>query len=90
MFDNMLQLIRLSVYFKGILNTDNDNFHIKLMISAAHMLARGLVGMFPRKFLKKKCNLVRFDVSLHTILGPPRQVPLHAIYGPTQVRFLAS
>ena len=35
-------------------------------------------------------NLVRFDVSLHTILGPPRQVPLHAICGPTQVRFLAS
>ena len=25
-----------------------------------------------RKFLKKKCNLVRFDVSLHTILGPPQ------------------
>ena len=89
MFDNMLQLIRFSVYFKGILNTDNGYFHIKLMISAAHMLG-GSWACSLRKFLKKKCNLVRFDVSLHTILGPPRQVPLHAICGPTQVRFLAS
>ena len=85
MFDNMLQLIRFSVYFKGILNTDNGYFHIKNNdISGTH--ARGLVGMFPQKFLK---NLVCFDVSLHTILGPPRQVPSHAICGPTQVRFLA-
>ena len=91
MFDNMLQLIRFSVYFKGILNTDNGYFHIKLMISAAHMLG-GSWACSLRKFLKKKCNLVRFDVSLHTvtILGPPRQVPLHAICGLTQVRFLAS
>ena len=57
-------------------------------ISGTH--ARGLVGMVTQKFFEKKCNLVRFDVSLHTILGPPRQVPLHAIRGPTQVRFLAS
>ena len=28
MFDNMLQLMRFSVYFKGILNTDNGYFHI--------------------------------------------------------------
>ena len=89
MFDNMLQLIRFSVYFKGILNTDNGYFHIKLMISAAHMLG-GSWACSLRKFLKKKCNLVRFDVSLHTISGPPIQVPLHAICGPTQVRFLAS
>ena len=89
MFDNMLQLIRFSVYFKGILNTDNGYFHIKLMISAAHMLGGSWVCSL-RKLLKKKCNLVRFDVSLHTILGPPRQVPLHAICGLTQVRFLAS
>ena len=27
--------------------------------------------MFPQKIFEKKCNLVRFDVSLHTILGPP-------------------
>ena len=38
MFDNMLQLMRFSVYFKGILNTDNGYIHLKLMISAAHML----------------------------------------------------
>ena len=59
------------------------------MISAAHMLG-GSWACSLRKFLKKKYNLVRFDVSLHTILGPPRQVLLHAICGPTQVRFLAS
>ena len=57
-------------------------------ISGTH--ARGLVGMFPQNIFEKKCNLVRFDVSLHTILGPPRQVPSDAICGPTQVRFLAS
>ena len=38
MFDNMLQLIRFSVYFEGILNTNNGYFHIKIMILAAHML----------------------------------------------------
>ena len=38
MFDNMLQLIRFSVYFEGILNTNNGYFHIKIMISVAHML----------------------------------------------------
>ena len=37
-FDNMLKLMDFSVYFKGILNTDNGYFHIKIMISAAHML----------------------------------------------------
>ena len=89
MFDNMLQLMRFSDYFKGILRTDNGYFHIKIMISAAHML-RGSWACSLRKFLKKKCNLVRFDVSLHTILGLPRQVPSHAVCGPTQVRFLAS
>ena len=89
MFDNMLQLMRFSVYFKGILNTDNGYFHIKIMISAGHMLGGSWASSF-RKFLKKKCNLVCFDVSLYTILGPPRQVPSHAICGPTQVYFLAS
>ena len=84
MFDNMLQFMRFSVYVKGILNTDNGYFHIKILISAAHMLG-GSWACSLRKFLKKKINLVRFDVSLHTIL-----VPLHAICGPTQVRFLAS
>ena len=39
MFDNMLQLMHFSVYFKGILK-----IHIKIMISAARMLgARGHV-----------------------------------------------
>ena len=88
MFDNMLQLMRFSVYFKGILNTDNGYFHIKIMISAGHMLG-GSWACSLRNVLKK-CNLLRFHVSLYTILGPPRQVPLHAICGPTQVRFLAS
>ena len=36
--DNMLQLMRFSVYIKGILNTDNGYFHIKIIISAAHLL----------------------------------------------------
>ena len=79
MFDNMLQLIRFSVYFKGILNTDNGYFHIKLMISAAHMLG-GSWACSLRKFLKNKCNLVRFDVSLHTILWPPPQTSSFACY----------
>ena len=52
MFDNMLQLMRFSVYFKGILNTDNGYFHIKIMISAGHMLG-GSWACSPRKFLKK-------------------------------------
>ena len=59
------------------------------MISAAHMLG-GLWACSLREFLKKKCNSVRFDVSLHTILRPPKQVPSHAICGTTQVRFLTS
>ena len=74
MFDNMLQLMRFSVYLKGILNTDNGCFYIKIMISAAHMLG-GSWACSLRKFLKKKSNLVRFDVSLHTILGPPPPPP---------------
>ena len=53
MFDNMLQLMRFSVYFKGILNTaNNDYFHIKILISAAHMLG-GSWACSLRKFLKK-------------------------------------
>ena len=68
MFDNMLQLMCFSVYFKGILNTDNGYFHIKIMISAGHMLGGSWACSF-RIFLKI-CNLVRFDVSLYTILRP--------------------
>ena len=52
MFDNMLQLIRFSVYFKRILNTDNGYFHIKLMISAAHMLG-GSWAWLLKNFFKK-------------------------------------
>ena len=89
MFDNMLQLIRFSVYFEGILNTNNGYFHLKIMLSAAHMLG-GSWACSLGKCFEKKCNLVSFDVSFHTILGPPRPVPSHAICGHTQVRFLAS
>ena len=52
MVDNMLQLMSFSVYFKGILNTDNGYFHIKIMISAGHMLG-GSWACSLRKFLKK-------------------------------------
>ena len=38
MLDNMLQLMRFSVYFDGILNTNKGYFHIKIMISTAHMI----------------------------------------------------
>ena len=38
MFENMLQLMRFSVYFEGVLNTNNGYFRIKTIISAAHML----------------------------------------------------
>ena len=74
MVDSMLQLMRFSEYFKGILNTDNGYFHIKIMISAGHMLG-GSWACSLGNFLKKKCNLVRFDVSLYTILGPPPPPP---------------
>ena len=54
MFDNMLQLMRFSVYFEGVPNTNNGNFHIEVMISAAHML-RGscYMGTFPPRKLGK-------------------------------------
>ena len=49
------------------------------MISAADMLG-GSWACSLKNFLKKKCNLVRFDVSLHTILGPPPQTSSFACY----------
>ena len=55
MFDNMLQVMHFSVYFEGILNTDNGYFHITLMISAAHMLG-GWWACSLRK-IEKKPNL---------------------------------
>ena len=87
MFDNMLQLMRFSVYFKGILNTNNGYFPIKIIISAAHMLG-GSWTCSLGKFLKKKCNLVRFDVSLHTILGPPDKF-LRMLYAALSGPFLS-
>ena len=49
------------------------------MISVAHVLGGSWACSLEKKKLKKKSNLVRFDVSLHAILGPPRPVPSHAI-----------
>ena len=49
------------------------------MISAAHMLG-GSWACSLREILKKKCNLVRFDVSLHTIWGLP-QISFFTYYG---------
>ena len=51
----MLQLMRFSVYFKGTLNTDNGYFHIKIIISAAHMLGRSWACSL-RKFFKKNAT----------------------------------
>ena len=79
MFDNMLQLMCFSVYFKGILNTDNCYFHIKIMTSAGHMLGDSWACSL-RKFLKKNATWCVLMFLLYTILVPPRQVPSHAIY----------
>ena len=59
MFD-MLQLMRFSVYFKGILNTDNDYFHIKILISAAHMLGGSWAYHVPSENFWKKMQLGAF------------------------------
>ena len=69
MFDNMLQLMHLSVYFKGILNTDNGYFHIKIITSAGHMLG-GSWTCSIRKFLKKKCNLAPQTSSFACYMRP--------------------
>ena len=53
MFDNMLQLKHFSVYFEGVLKTNNGYFHIKIMTSVAHILGGSLVCS-PRENLKKK------------------------------------
>ena len=50
--DNMLQLILFSVYFEGILKTNNGYFNIKIMMSAAHLLG-GSWACSLGKFLKK-------------------------------------
>ena len=59
MFDTMLQLMRFSAYFKGILNTDNGYFHIKILISAVHML-EGSWACSLRKNFEKKMQLGAF------------------------------
>ena len=59
MFDNMLQLMDFSVYFKGILNTDNGYFHIQILTSAAHMLG-GSWACYLRKLFFKKMLLDAF------------------------------
>ena len=67
-FENMLQLMRFSVNFERILNTNNDYFHIEIMISATHMLG-GSGACSPVKVLKEWCDLVRFDVYFVNILS---------------------
>ena len=61
------------------------------MISAAHMLG-GSWACSLGEFLKKNATwcVLMFLCILYKLLGPPRQVPSHAICGTTQVRFLAS
>ena len=59
MFDNMLQLMRFSVYFEGILNTNNGCFPIKIMISAAHMLGGSWACSF-RENLEKRMQFGAF------------------------------
>ena len=53
MFDNMLQLMRFSVYFQGVLNANNGYFHIKIMIFHMHT-CDGARGNVPSKKIKKK------------------------------------
>ena len=52
-FENMLQLTRISVYLEGILNINNGYFHIQIMISAARMLKAVRGNVLLRIFLKK-------------------------------------
>ena len=79
----MLQLMRFNVYFKGILNTDNGYFHIKIMISAGHMLG-GSWACSLRKFLKKMPR----SLSSLTIWGPSDQFLLIQYGGPSQISFI--
>ena len=79
--------MRFSVYFKGILNIDNGYFHIKIMISAGHMLGGSWACSLEN--LKKKCNLVRFDVFLYTILGHPQTSSFACYMRPHSSPFLS-
>ena len=53
MFENMLQFMRFNVYFERILYTNNDYFHLEILISATHML-EGSEACFPKKILKNR------------------------------------
>ena len=90
MFDNMLQLLRFSVNFERILNTNNSYFDIKIMISAAHMLEDSWTCSIGNSFGKNAVWCVLMFLSVFRHIRSPRPVPSHAICGPTQVRFLAS
>ena len=63
MFDNMLQLMRFSVYFKGITLFSYKNNDI----SGTH--AKGLVGMLPQKIFEKKMQLGAFCLMFLCILA---------------------
>ena len=48
-FENMLQLKRLGLYFEGIMNRKGLYFHKEIMISATEMLG-GSGACSPREF----------------------------------------
>ena len=96
-----MYIIIILLYFEGILNTNiwrhyNDYFHIKIMISAAHMLG-GSWACSLGIFFEKKCNLspkisffsynmgalLRY-VYLLTIWAPLRSVSSQNIWGPVR------
>ena len=58
--------MRFSVYFDCILNEKNGSFQIEIMISAAHVHARGHATL--RENFEKMCNLMRFGEYFEQIL----------------------
>ena len=71
MFDNMLQLMHFSVYFKGILKTNNGYYYLKIIISAAHMLGGSWACFLG---IKKKMQFGVFLMFLCILYcGPPDQ-----------------
>ena len=80
MFDNMLQLMRFRVYFEGVLNSNNGYFHIKIMISEAHMLGGSWAHSLREiLFIRLLCGAPLRSVSSHTKLGVP-QISFFAHY----------
>ena len=67
-FENMLQLMRFSVYVEGFPNKNNGYFHLEIIISAAHMLGAIRGHVLTQKNLKW-CKLVCFDVYFDHILS---------------------